>query len=119
MTGIGAKLKSTWSGEVLTNKRRIRPELRLRMPHYPTSLVKPLAIGLAASDGIGPTVIVSFAPANGDWRLKLPKIGRNEEVALSIIPTQRIPGEIAKRTTLPLRHDGVCVMIWADSLRGL
>ena len=55
LAGIGAKLKSTWIDQVLTNQRRVRPELRLRMPHYPTSLVKPLATSLAASDGIGPT----------------------------------------------------------------
>ncbi len=57
LTGIGAKLKSTWIDEVLVNRRRVRPELHLRMPDYPASLVRPLPAGLAASAGIAPAPI--------------------------------------------------------------
>lgn len=62
LEAIGEKLKTAWIGEVLWNKKRIRPSRELRMPHYAEAQVKPLlpafakAEGLAPGDGVTPPV---------------------------------------------------------------
>ena len=52
LRGIGAKLKPEWIQAVLLDKRRVRPSLRTRMPHYPAAVVKPIANGLTALSGL-------------------------------------------------------------------
>lgn len=52
--GVGEKLKTAWIGQVLWNKKRIRPGRELRMPHYEEAAMRPLAAALAKNEGLAP-----------------------------------------------------------------
>jgi mono/diheme cytochrome c family protein len=54
LTGAGDKLRVSWLTAVLTEKLRVRPDLRLRMPHFASAQVAGLPRGLAALCGVGP-----------------------------------------------------------------
>lgn len=52
LTGAGYKLRESWATAVLTNKKRIRPWMKLRMPHFGENNVAGLAHGLVATAGV-------------------------------------------------------------------
>jgi mono/diheme cytochrome c family protein len=54
LTDTGAKLRTGWIAEVLTNRKRVLKWLELRMPHYESSVVKPFVDGFAQACGVEP-----------------------------------------------------------------
>ena len=52
LDGVGEKLKTSWIGQVLWGKKRIRQGRELRMPHYTEAEMRPLAIALATREGL-------------------------------------------------------------------
>jgi cytochrome c2 len=53
LAGAGAKLRAAWIDEVLLGKRRVRGDLRLRMPRFPARQLAGLSRALAAFAGRG------------------------------------------------------------------
>jgi len=54
LDSVGEKLKTSWIGQVLWGKQRIRRGRELRMPHYVEAEMRPLAAALAKMDGLAP-----------------------------------------------------------------
>jgi mono/diheme cytochrome c family protein len=54
LEGAGEKLKTSWIGKVLWEKKRIRPGRELRMPHYTEAGIRPLPAALAKLEGLAP-----------------------------------------------------------------
>ena len=54
LTDVGAKLRSGWIDEVLTNRRRVLGSIELRMPHYEARQARPLATAFARASGVEP-----------------------------------------------------------------
>ncbi|MGH9339999.1 MAG: c-type cytochrome [Acidobacteriota bacterium] len=54
LTGAGRKLRTSWIQQVLTNRRRVRPWLEIRMPHYGSDRAAGLAEGFAKAGGLEP-----------------------------------------------------------------
>ncbi|MFN0103642.1 MAG: c-type cytochrome [Bryobacteraceae bacterium] len=54
LDGVGEKLKTSWIGKVLWDKKRIRHGRELRMPHYGEAEMRPLALALAKLEGLAP-----------------------------------------------------------------
>jgi cbb3-type cytochrome oxidase cytochrome c subunit len=52
LTDVGARLRSAWLGAVLTQGRRARPWMGLRMPQFGSANVGDLTEQLAAADGV-------------------------------------------------------------------
>jgi cbb3-type cytochrome oxidase cytochrome c subunit len=55
LTNVGAKLRTNWLSAVLTQGRRARPWMALRMPQFGQANVAKLAEQLAAADGVEPS----------------------------------------------------------------
>lgn len=54
LVGVGEKLKTSWIGQVLWGKKRIRHGRELRMPHYDEAQMRPVALALAKAEGLAP-----------------------------------------------------------------
>ena len=54
LTVAGPKLRTTWAEGVLTGDKRVRAWLELRMPHFKSDVVAPLARQMAKASGIKP-----------------------------------------------------------------
>jgi mono/diheme cytochrome c family protein len=54
LTNVGGRLRVEWIGEVLMQKRRVRPWLRRRMPEFAASAVGDLPQLAVAASGVGP-----------------------------------------------------------------
>lgn len=54
LDGVGEKLKTSWIGEVLWAKKRIRPGREMRMPHFDEAEWQPWVASFAKMEGIAP-----------------------------------------------------------------
>ena len=54
LDGVGEKLKTSWIGEVLWAKKRIRPGRELRMPNYSEAEMRPWLSSFAKVEGLAP-----------------------------------------------------------------
>ena len=52
LTDSGNKLRPTWLDQVLNHKKRVRPWMELRMPHFATNYVAPLVGWFVAQAGV-------------------------------------------------------------------
>lgn len=75
LEGVGEKLKTSWIGEVMWGKRRIRPGRELRMPHFAEAAIRPWIAsfarveGLAPGDGMAPPASSAEQRTDGIGRL--------------------------------------------------
>lgn len=54
LDGVGAKLKTSWIDQVLSEKKRIRAGREMRMPHYRAADVAGIAAAFAKIEGLAP-----------------------------------------------------------------
>ena len=54
LEGVGEKLKTSWIGNVLWNRARIRHGRELRMPHYGEAAMRPWVASFAQAEGLAP-----------------------------------------------------------------
>jgi cytochrome c551/c552 len=64
LTGIGAKVRTPWLRQLLTQGGRARPWMSLRMPQFGEANVGHLALGLPAVEGLDPDDTVHKVPVN-------------------------------------------------------
>jgi mono/diheme cytochrome c family protein len=69
LTDAGNKLRESWLRAVLTQKKRVRPWMDLRMPHFGEANVAPLVGGFAAAAGA--------VPGDGDLAAAPPDLVRD------------------------------------------
>ena len=53
LTNVGGRLRKEWIGEVLTQKRRVRPWLRRRMPEFDAGQMTNMSVFAEAASGVG------------------------------------------------------------------
>jgi mono/diheme cytochrome c family protein len=66
LTTAGEKLRSGWLEKVLIEKKRVRPWMELRMPHYSPEEIAPLVSFLASAAGVAPDFEPPRPSANPD-----------------------------------------------------
>jgi mono/diheme cytochrome c family protein len=54
LSGVGSKLRTSWIDGVLTDGRRVRDWLKVRMPDWNETASKGIAVGLAKAAGLAP-----------------------------------------------------------------
>ena len=78
LTDTGAKLRTGWITEVLTNRKRVLSGIALRMPHYNADAVTSLINGFAKASGVEPGDGMPAPPASNAARTRgVQKLGFN------------------------------------------